>query len=113
MPDAAELSARLVGELTEAGDLSPDWRGAFEAVARHRFIPDMVWVEDDDRLVPVDRADDEAAWLELCYRNEAVITQVDDGVPSSPGRVGREITSSTSRPDVVAQMLAALAVEPA
>ncbi|TMQ94754.1 methyltransferase domain-containing protein [Actinomadura soli] len=102
----------MICELTEAGDLTPDWRDSFEAAARHRFIPDTVWVEDADRLVPVDRADDEAAWLELCYANKAVITQVDDGVPSLPGRVGREITSSASRPDVVAGMLAALGAEP-
>jgi protein-L-isoaspartate(D-aspartate) O-methyltransferase len=110
--DPAELSARLVTELTEAGDLTPQWRGPFEAVARHRFIPDTVWVEDGDRLVPVDRADDEGAWLELCYANDFVITQVDDGVPAEPGRVGHEITSSASRPDVVARMLAASKVEP-
>ncbi|RKS76397.1 protein-L-isoaspartate(D-aspartate) O-methyltransferase [Actinomadura pelletieri DSM 43383] len=111
MPEAAKLSARLVIELTDAGDLTADWRPAFEAVPRHRFIPETVWVEDGDRLVPVDRADDKAAWLELCYANDAVITQVDDGVPFLPGRVGREITSSVSRPDVVALMLAALDVE--
>ncbi|MDL4776113.1 methyltransferase domain-containing protein [Actinomadura xylanilytica] len=112
MADHAELSARLVTELVEAGDLAPDWRTAFEAVPRHRFVPDTVWVEDGDRLVPVDRADDETAWLERCYANDFVITQVDDGVPAGPGRTGREITSSASRPDVVALMLAALEIEP-
>ncbi|TDD68847.1 methyltransferase domain-containing protein [Actinomadura rubrisoli] len=112
MTDAAELSARLITELTEAGDLTPDWRGPLGKVARHRFIPDTVWVEDGDRLLPVDRADDETAWLELCYANDFVVTQVDDGVPAGPGQVGREISSSASRPDVVARMLAALQVEP-
>ncbi|GAA4229956.1 methyltransferase domain-containing protein [Actinomadura meridiana] len=113
MADPAELSARLVAELTEAGDLVPQWRAAFQAVPRHRFVPDTVWVQDGDRrLVPVDRADDEARWLELCYANDFVVTQVDDGVPAEPGRVGRDISSSASRPDVVASMLAALEVEP-
>lgn len=112
MADAAGLSARLITELAEAGDLTPDWRGPFDKVARHLFVPDTVWVQDGDRLVPVERADDEAAWLELCYANDFVVTQVDDGVPAGPGRVGREITSSASRPDVVARMLAALEVEP-
>ncbi|TDC53864.1 methyltransferase domain-containing protein [Actinomadura sp. KC345] len=102
----------MINELTEAGDLTPDWRGPFGKVARHRFIPDTVWVEDDDRLVPVERADDEASWLRLCYANDFVVTQVDDGVPAGPGQVGREITSSASRPDVVARMLAALEAEP-
>ncbi|MEV4252494.1 methyltransferase domain-containing protein [Spirillospora sp. NPDC049652] len=112
MAGPAELSARLVAELAESGALTAEWRGSFETVARHRFIPDTVWVEDGDLLVPVDRADDEAAWLELCYANESVITQVDDGVPAEAGRIGREITSSASRPDVVARMLSALDVRP-
>ncbi|MGI5207305.1 hypothetical protein ACQEU6_37725 [Spirillospora sp. CA-108201] len=99
------LSERLVSELTGAGDLTPEWRAAFEKVARHRFIPDRVWVQDGGLLVPVDRGADEAAWLELCYRKDFVVTQVDDGVPALPDQVGHEITSSASRPDVVAQML--------
>jgi hypothetical protein len=110
--DPAELSAQLVSELTGTGDLVPEWRGTFGKVARHRFIPDTVWVQDGGLLLPVDRSADEGRWLELCYRNDFVITQVDDGVPSTPGRIGHEITSSASRPDVVAQMLAALEVEP-
>ncbi|MFC5187901.1 methyltransferase domain-containing protein [Actinomadura harenae] len=112
MTDAAELSARLVKDLTNAGALTSDWRPAFEAVPRHRFLPDTVWIEDGDRLLPVRRTADHAAWLALCYANEAVITQVDDGVPAEPGEVGQEITSSSSRPDVVASMLAALEAEP-
>ncbi|MCP2338625.1 hypothetical protein [Actinomadura rupiterrae] len=87
MVDPGALSARLVAELAEAGDLVPEWRPAFEAVPRHLFVPDTVWVEDGDRLLPVHRADDETAWLELCYANEFVITQVDDGVPAGPGQV--------------------------
>ncbi|WP_064743915.1 methyltransferase domain-containing protein [Actinomadura oligospora] len=112
MAGATELSARLIESLADAGALTPDWRPAFKAVPRHRFVPDTVWIEDGDRLVPVRRADDEAAWLELCYANEARITQVDDGVPAEPGQVGHEITSSASRPGVVASMLAALDAEP-
>ncbi|MGW5412606.1 protein-L-isoaspartate O-methyltransferase family protein [Actinomadura geliboluensis] len=112
MADAVELSARLVSALSEAGEMTPEWRGPFEKAARHRFIPDTVWVQDGDLLVPVDRAAAEDAWLELCYRNDFVITQVDDGVPSAPGGAGYEITSSASRPDVVAQMLTALEVAP-
>ncbi|QFG21393.1 protein-L-isoaspartate O-methyltransferase [Actinomadura sp. WMMB 499] len=112
MAGAEELAARLAAELAEAGDLTPQWRGPFETVLRHRFVPETVWVQDGDRLVPVHRADDEEAWLRSCYANEFVITQVDDGVPAGPGRVGYEITSSASRPDVVAMMLAALEAGP-
>ncbi|WP_242614259.1 methyltransferase domain-containing protein [Actinomadura roseirufa] len=110
--DLSELSARLVAELVNAGDLTSEWRAVFEAVPRHRFIPDTVWTQDGARMVPVHRADDEAAWLELCYANEFVVTQVDDGSPVGPGQVGDEPTSSASRPNVVALMLAALEVEP-
>ncbi|WP_026405162.1 methyltransferase domain-containing protein [Actinomadura rifamycini] len=112
MVEPEELAARLAAELADAGDLTPQWRGPFETVLRHRFVPDEVWVEDGDRLVPVRRSDDEEAWLTSCYANDFVITQVDDGVPAGPGRVGHEITSSASRPDVVAMMLAALEAEP-
>ncbi len=112
MADPAELSARLIKALSESGDLTAEWRPAFEAVPRHRFIPDTVWTQQGKRLVPLDRVDDESRWLERCYANDPVITQVDDGVPGEPGRVGRQITSSASRPDVVASMLAALDVEP-
>ncbi|MQY04748.1 methyltransferase domain-containing protein [Actinomadura macrotermitis] len=107
MAGPAELSARLVERLAEAGDIGPGWREPFDTVLRHRFIPDTVWVPEQDRLVPVRRGDDEDAWLELCYADDYVITQVDDGALS-----GHEVTSSASRPDVVAQMLTALQAEP-
>lgn len=112
MIDSSARSANLVEELTKTGDLTPEWRDVFLAVPRHLFIPDTVWRQDGDRLVPVHRGDDEDAWLEICYANEFVITQVDDGDPAGPGLVGEEITSSASRPDVVALMLAALEAEP-
>lgn len=108
----AERLAGLVAALAESGDLTPEWEGAFRTVARHRFVPDTVWIEDGDDLTPVRRADDPEAWLGLCYANAPVITQVDDGRPAGPGEVGREITSSASRPDVVARMLAELGAEP-
>ncbi|MFC0040790.1 methyltransferase domain-containing protein [Actinomadura rayongensis] len=112
MISASARLAGLVDELVRVGDLSPGWQGAVSAVPRHLFIPDTVWKEDGDRLVPVHRADDEDAWLGLCYANEPVITQVDDGDPDGPGLVGHEITSSASRPGVVTSMLARLEAEP-
>ncbi|SEG93455.1 protein-L-isoaspartate(D-aspartate) O-methyltransferase [Thermomonospora echinospora] len=112
MTGPAEPAARLIEDLTASGDLAAEWRPVFEAVPRHRFVPDTVWTEETGRLVPVRRADEPERWLELCYRNDFVITQVDDGRPAGPGPVGQEITSSASRPDVVALMLAALDAEP-
>jgi protein-L-isoaspartate(D-aspartate) O-methyltransferase len=110
--DPVRRASRLVAELVEVAGLAPEWHGTFERVLRHRFIPDMVWTEREDRLVPVRRGDDEGTWMELCYANDYVVTQVDDGVPAGPGMEGHEITSSASRPDVVALMLAALQIEP-
>jgi protein-L-isoaspartate O-methyltransferase len=103
--------ARLVAELVTAGSLDDDWRAAFEQVPRHLFIPDTVWqVSDADggRLMPLQRDDAPDTWLELAYRNEPVLTQVDDGHPPVAG--GWEVTSSTSAPSVVAKMLTALDV---
>jgi protein-L-isoaspartate(D-aspartate) O-methyltransferase len=104
---------RLVDDLVAAGDLAPEWVGAFLAVPRHEFIPEVVWRHDppSEDLLPVRRADDPEAWLDLAYANDALATQVDDGHPG-PGLVGREATSSASQPSVVALMLRALEAEP-
>ncbi|MGH4019262.1 MAG: methyltransferase domain-containing protein [Pseudonocardiaceae bacterium] len=103
---------RLADELTASGDLTDDWREAFLSVPRHAFIPEVIWREDGKTLVPFRRADDPEGWLRLAYGPEAVVTQVDDGNPVVPGMRGQIISSSASRPDVVARMLAALAAEP-
>ncbi|MGH3500100.1 MAG: hypothetical protein ACRDQA_04225 [Nocardioidaceae bacterium] len=37
----------------------------------HEFIPDVVWVDrDDGYMVPLNRADDPDAWMELCDADE-------------------------------------------
>lgn len=104
--------SRLTEELTESGELAPAWRDAFISVRRDAFIPDTVWRETADGLVPLRREDDPDAWLDLAYADAWVITQVDDGRPCGPGGTGRQMTSSASRPGVVALMLGKLRVEP-
>jgi protein-L-isoaspartate O-methyltransferase len=86
-------------------------------VPRHEFIPELVWRYDRDTsaycdLVPLRRCDDPQGWLERAYANALVNTQVDDGHPIGEAGRGFEVTSSASMPGVVAQMLAALDVEP-
>lgn len=116
MNDADSLRAAMIAGLVERGELDQMWRPSFEAVPRHWFIPDRVWRYDDDSeargpdLVAVDRADDPDAWLRLCYDNEAVFTQVDDGRPA--GERGAEVSSSASMPAIVAQMLTAAELAP-
>lgn len=112
MTDIASLHQRLLDELAATGRLSEPWHEAFAALPRHQFIPDTIWDDSSGELVPLRRADDPEGWLDAVYALDAVITQVDDGHPAGPGDCGRHITSSASRPDVVALMLAALDAQP-
>ena len=114
-PWPSMLLAGLVDELSSSGALTPEWRAAFLAVPRHLFVPDLVWREDGDGcgLQEVRRAEQPESWLEMVYRDEPVITQINDG--ASPGFPGAPpelsaarrtlYTSSTSMPSVVAEML--------
>ncbi len=117
MADAQALRQRMVEGLAQRGELDQRWRAAFTEVARHVFVPELVWrqdrdVEGDCDLVPLRRAEDPVRWLEMAYANASVSTQVDDGHPIGEDGCGFEVTSSASMPAVVAQMLAALQVEP-
>jgi len=106
--DAERLHARLVGELASAGFLSPTWREVFAQVPRHLFIPGTVWVEEDGRTSRLNRDESPDAWLEACYDDRPVITQLDDGDGSEQGYW----SSSASMPTLVAMMLDALDLEP-
>ncbi len=109
--DARILRREMVERLVAAGALSKQWRGSFEAVPRHLFIPDLTWQQGDRGLLPQHRADDPDAWLANAYADDSVVTQVDDGEPAGPVEgTGRTPTSSASMPAVVAEMLAALDV---
>lgn len=97
-----ERHTALLDALTASGALSADWRGAFEAVPRHRFVPGDIW-EQKATCVPVTTDD---AWWDLAYRDVPIVTQVDDGHSGGPGLA----TSSNSMPTMVARMLGALDV---
>lgn len=93
-----------------ATDLTDEWRDAFLRVPRQGFIPDQIWRADSRPFVTLHRGDDPDGWLDLVYRDDLVITQVDDGTPTGPGGAGHRITSSSSMPTVMAVMLNALDV---
>jgi protein-L-isoaspartate(D-aspartate) O-methyltransferase len=112
MTEIALLHQRLLDDLAASGTLSEPWYEAFAALSRHQFIPDTIWDDSAGELVPLRRADDPDRWLDAAYAFDAVITQVDDGHSTGSGDRGRYITSSVSRPDVVALMLAALDAQP-
>jgi protein-L-isoaspartate(D-aspartate) O-methyltransferase len=112
MTEIALLHQRLLNDLAASGTLSDPWQEAFAALSRHQFIPDTIWDESTGELIPLRRADNPDRWLDAAYALDAVVTQVDDGHPTGPDDRGRYITSSASRPDVMALMLAALDAQP-
>jgi protein-L-isoaspartate O-methyltransferase len=104
--------AELVADLTAEGVLAEPWRAAFLAVPRETFIPEVIWRDAGDDLVPLCRWKEPAEWLRRAYGPRYVITQVDDGAPAGHQGRGRMATSSASRPDIVALMLQAGQLEP-
>lgn len=100
------VSEKLARYLRDEGALTPDWAGAFAAVPRGQFLPELVWSYDMDTgcSVPVHRRDDPEAWERAVYADAPIVTQWDDGrhVGTEPGTMA---TSSASMPYVVASML--------
>lgn len=119
--DPSRLLAELVDGLSSSGALTHEWRAAFLAVPRHLFVPDLVWREGEDGSgpQPLRRAEQPDTWLQMVYRDDPIITQINDGAPPSvpsgsadPTPPRRTVyTSSTSMPSVVAEMLTALRPE--
>ncbi len=122
--DPAELRERMVKQLSLDSEVAKwasavaPWRSALEAVPRHEFIPDIVWIKNLHHyptLIPLRRDEDADRWLQLTYSvgyDDYVVTQVDDGHPTGPGRGGAMPTSSASSPVIVAVMLGALDAHP-
>ncbi|MGH3916191.1 MAG: methyltransferase domain-containing protein [Pseudonocardiaceae bacterium] len=111
-PTPSTSLAGLVDLLTADAALPEQWREAFLVVPREVFIPEVIWRDDGDDLVPLSRSEDPDEWLRRVYGLRYVIIQVDDGVPAGCGKLGRVATSSASRPDIVALMLGAGQIEP-
>jgi protein-L-isoaspartate O-methyltransferase len=104
--DTFALRQRLTESLARDGEFTKEWlREVVERVARHDFVPDMVWTWDGtvSGWVSVERADDPGRWAELVYSTDALVTQIDDGC---------EPTSSVSAPGAVLNMLAWLDPRP-
>jgi protein-L-isoaspartate O-methyltransferase len=106
--DPEALPRGLLGELTAAGRLPAEWRDAFLATPRHWFAPDVFWCGPDKALITRDRHAVPAAWLAAVYRDEPIVTQIDDGATTAAGRV----TSSISKPSIVSAMLGQLRMDP-
>ncbi len=89
--------------------VGPLWMDVFARVDRRKFIPATIWDDSVDPMVKVVRTDDPQRWEELVYRDDAVITQVEDGVATERPWLK---SSSSSSPSIVAQMLDRLALAP-
>jgi protein-L-isoaspartate O-methyltransferase len=106
--DEFAVPRRRLADAMDARDGWPEdspWvRAAVEQLPRHRFAPERVWVWDGSAYVPADRGTDPGRWAELVYPgpDEATITQLADGLPSS----------SLSCQSVVVDMLDSLMAEP-
>jgi methyltransferase of ATP-grasp peptide maturase system len=108
-----ELRIRLADELEAEGSLrSPQWRAAVERVPRHLFIPEFFRRVNTDSGVawaPVITGGlPEAERMELAYRNETWVTQLDQKTrPADAGGVviSGHPTSSSTLPGLVIGML--------
>jgi len=96
--------ARLLADLSEAGELGAEWRGAFERAPRSAFVPNTVWVADETvtrGYRPVVRTIDTEEWTNAVNADDVVVTQLDNGEAHGPG----VSTSSSSMPSLVVKML--------
>ncbi|WP_067491427.1 methyltransferase domain-containing protein [Actinomadura hibisca] len=83
-------------------------RDAFDAVPRRLFLPEVIWVRQEDGwAVPLRRGDAPEQWEQACAADDTVITQVDDGAATDRGLWA---TSSSSAPGLMARMLEELRV---
>ncbi|MFI6084157.1 hypothetical protein ACIBBB_24780 [Streptomyces sp. NPDC051217] len=89
---------QLLAEVAQlVGPLPPALDRAVRAVPRHLFLPALIWLRDGEGgYRPCDRATTPDEWLSAAYRDEPLVTQFTDGLP----------TSSASMPSVVLRMLA-------
>jgi methyltransferase of ATP-grasp peptide maturase system len=114
---AAPLRRRLAEQLVAAGYVrSPEWRTALEATPRHLFLPEFFDQSEAGDGSPTSylpvavQRDGPARWLELVYRDETWVTQLDgqltpgDLAPGMASYSNAVPTSSSSLPSLVVSM---------
>ncbi|MEV0192022.1 methyltransferase domain-containing protein [Kitasatospora purpeofusca] len=99
---------RAVGEAL-GGPVPREWRAAINAVPRHSFLPERIWLADDDGgYEPCDLGSDDRRWFGAAYADVPVVTQVNDGHESPDPWP----SSSASAPSIVVRMLCDLDLRP-
>ncbi|MGW7008237.1 methyltransferase domain-containing protein [Streptomyces sp. NPDC054933] len=108
----AALRGLLLSVAEDLGrDVDDVWVKAAQGAPRHKFLPDTIWVYDDNgELRPCNADEDAEAWFRAAYADAPVITQVCDGSEPTDGDVWP--SSSASAPSIVFRMLRELDVQP-
>ncbi|MFD6187187.1 ATP-grasp peptide maturase system methyltransferase [Streptomyces goshikiensis] len=115
--DPQELRRVLAGQLAAGGHLrTPPWREAVKTVPRHEFLRGGFFDRVDLPGRPTAWAPvmpDEPLWLERCYEDESLVTQIAGTIAPRDlrGEIMRAPTSSSTMPSLVVRMLEDLAVE--
>lgn len=116
MTDQAQLHKQLLDRMTANGTLrTAPWKQAAAAIPRHEFLRGGFFRRavgtDFTAWEPVQG--DDAGWLEGCYADESLVTQIAGTIVPEDirGRITREPTSSSTLPSLVLRMLEDLQVE--
>ncbi|MEU4582818.1 methyltransferase domain-containing protein [Kitasatospora aureofaciens] len=102
---------RAVGEALD-GPVPREWQAAITATPRHRFLPERIWLENDEGgYEPCDLSTDHDRWFEAAYQDTPIVTQINDG-QASAAPADAWPSSSASAPSIVVRMLRDLDVRP-
>ncbi|MFD3590500.1 ATP-grasp peptide maturase system methyltransferase [Streptomyces sp. NPDC058683] len=117
MKDPEELHRLLLNTLYAKGALRTlPWRSAATAVHRHEFLRGGFFrpVHNSQPLAWGPVVDGRPEWLEGCYADESLVTQIAGTITATDirGEIMREPTSSSTLPSLVLRMLEDLLVEP-
>ncbi len=100
-----EYLATMIAGLRDGGALTdPRWIDAFHAVPRHVFTPYLL--DPDQRITDHDTIEQRRAWLSRVYRDDSLVT----ATAHDPALHIDVPTSSSTRPGLMARMLALLDV---
>ncbi|MDF3292206.1 ATP-grasp peptide maturase system methyltransferase [Streptomyces silvisoli] len=111
-----QLRQRLADDLAAGGHLRGQrWRRAVEAVPRHVFLRGGFFEQVPGSVPTAWRPvlPDSPGWLERCYADESLVTQIAGTVVPTDirGEIMRAPTSSSTMPNLVVRMLEELQVE--
>ena len=116
MTDQEQLHQQLIDRMVIGGSLRTEpWRRAAVAVPRHEFLRGGFFrrAVGSDFTAWESVREDDPGWLEGCYTDESLVTQIAGTIVPEDirGRITREPTSSSTLPSLVLRMLEDLQVD--